>query len=173
MRCIDKRRFWLIVGVSILLVLNGLAIGVLLDDGAENLPPVNLSSITISFQREVAGDDGGVEIDVEKFIIPMETELFTNYSSLLSGLKLYPRDDELKPNINTTFYQIMYISGSTEEYQSVKVLFNEAVDCVEVMINAPRTEQSFSSKVYEVKDVEVWRTAFYELLQKSEEYRVD
>lgn len=173
MTCINKRKLWLIIGVSILLVLNGVAIGLLLNDGAEKLPSANYSSITITFRREVVGDDGRAEIKFDKHTIPMETELFSDYATLLSKLKLYSSGEGVEPNINRALYQIMYTSGTGKEYQSVQVMFNEDSAYFKVTINEPGAQPVNYSKVYTVKNAKAWQAALCELLLKSEGYKVD
>ena len=173
MTCIIKRKLWLIIGASILLVLNGVAIGLLLNDGTEKLPPANYSSITLSFRREEVGDDGKMEIGFDKYTIPMETELFSDYATLLSKLKLYPNGKEVDPDINRALYQIMYTSGSGKEYQSIRVLFNEDSAYFKVSINEPGAQPVNFSQVYTVKNAKAWQTALCELLLKSENYKAD
>lgn len=164
------KRVLLIFGACILVMLNVLAVHLLLEGGVEHLPTAERYPIHIVYQQEVTGEDGRFGLDFRAYEIPTNVELFADYSALLAKLKLYPCKTDQNIEIDREFCQILYLNGSTENYQSVRLLFNADIDMVQVSINAPRAGIS-SETIYEAKNLDRWLDRLFKLLQKSEAYR--
>lgn len=166
-----KKRVLLIAGVCILLLIGVFTFYWLTNNGYETgrLPsPDRLFTINT---WEEARIDGEFTIVSKYYMIPEDTELFSEYSTLLSALELRPARWWEKSDSPISCL-ITYVSGGTEGWNGVRLEFGFDENAADLGVSITiEGKAPAANTVYKIGNVEEWREALLELLEKSEEYR--
>ncbi len=167
-----KKRVLLIAGSCILLLLGVFTFHRMTNDNYQTLPLADGLQIIIVSNRDTR-IDGELGVESKTYAIPKDTELFTEYSTLLNSLEL--RRCRKDYEMGGHYYLISYSSGSPGDSKGVRILFNEDENDIyfHVLITQNREDPILYNSTCKAENMEEWRKEFRKLLEKSEIYRRD